>query len=250
MAVKMSAEKSSPVHWEHLRTLDPPALAKEFEQMAQKDLGWAIDQAKCLAYNVFDNKPQMSVIESFSRKASRQALENGTAEQALLALQISCESGDTAPVNEITSLLKEMARKDTERAMEMAAYLKASYLGPGPLCEKLSEFMVSNTYICGTHKTVLNLVRGLERSPLNDKDLGKLCARALFLSEDESYESYCLLSEMLGASELGTEQRSALAARHKELSENPSVLKAILEIEHGTKLEVVMPQPQSPRKLH
>lgn len=232
----MAIQKKSPFYWESLKELEPRALKSAFDECAAIDLGWAVDQAKTLAYNVRDFPGKTDVISAFCQGAAGKALAKGDRDTAVMALKVVADNNDDAgrsAAEQLRTMLVRMAEENTERALETAAYIQSSTGDDSPIGKAIGGFILDAARSTDSHKMLYQLIaRG--DTALAPEDRRELIDRAIFLAEDQSYDSYALISALLNNSHhLDHDQRRSLTETHTRLSAQPAVLEGILKHEHG-----------------
>jgi hypothetical protein len=243
--------EKSPTYWEELLKLEPAELKDAFQRCAETDISWAIDQAKCLSYYVWDNPDKEAVLYEFANNAADIALKVDNVDSALLALKVCADDpGETGKkaANKIKELLIKMANDNPLRAMDTAHYLGSTSVANSTLSDVTTSFIVDHICHAGNHKTIVSLINSTDE--ISEDQLTKIIDRAMFLAEENDYESYKLLSEILNSGILSLEEQKRVYDRQQALAEEPNVIKDILHKEYGEDLKVIeagmAPPPKNP----
>ena len=229
--------KKTPIYWEEMRKMDAPQLRLIFKQCAEIDLAWAVDQAKCLAFNVRVDSEHGQVVREFCECAALDAMKEGDVDTALEAFQVAGEAPNLSEeeskeqAGKMRSMLDWMIIDNKAHALGTAVLLNARTIRNDALRNELTDFLIKHSE--GEFGILQNIVLG-SKGLLTEAQVEKLIESAAELADKKPYEASVLLCNMMDECDFKSRaQEEYILALQSALSENPKVLAGILKNEYG-----------------
>ncbi len=218
--------------------LDAPGLRERFNECAEINLAWAVDQASCLAQNIHRDSEEAKIVREFCGAAAQWATVEGDVDTTLQALNVVADSQDSEAekaAQDIKKTLERQMQNSREHALGTALLLKASCRNPF-LGEQLLDFLLEN---CPDNEygILLNVVTGHTES-LNENHVALVIEKTKALSQSKPYEASKIFRRLLEErpDALSEQKAAEITQINDALYEDPEVLLKILKQEHSEEL--------------